>query len=60
LATGPDAAAPSTHGKWYHLTGPAEYAGRFAAANTFVNGDESGPLSQQPPVDPAVPACPAS
>ena len=58
LATGPEAAAPSVHGKWYHLTGPDPYTGYYAAANTFVNGDASGPLSEQPPVDPAVPNCP--
>jgi hypothetical protein len=65
LATGPLQVAPSAHGnpgekgaKWYHIEAPAEYAGRFAAANTFENGDTTGPLSSQPAEDPAVPACP--
>lgn len=65
LATGPLDAAPSAHGnpgekgaKWYHIEAPPEYAGRFAAANTFENGDTSGPLSSQPAEDPQVPDCP--
>jgi hypothetical protein len=58
VATGPVAAAPSAKGKWYHFEGPARFAGYYAAANTFENGDTSGPLSSQPAVDPKVPACP--
>jgi len=58
VATGPVPAAPSAEGKWYHMTGPGEYAGYYSAANTFENGDTTGPLSSQPPVDPHVPACP--
>jgi hypothetical protein len=65
LATGPLEAAPSAHGnpgekgaKWYHITRPAQYAGYFAAANTFENGDTSGPVSSQPAEDPKVPPCP--
>lgn len=58
VATGPVAAAPSAKGKWYHMEAPNTDAGYFAAANTFENGDTSGPLSSQPAVDPAVPECP--
>jgi hypothetical protein len=58
LATGPTETAPSVKGRWYHLIGPAQYAGYFAAANTFENGSTEGPLESQPPVDPNVPACP--
>jgi hypothetical protein len=43
---------------WYHMTGPARFAGRFVAANTFDNGDTSGPLNSQPAYDPSVPVCP--
>lgn len=58
LAIGPIEAAESANRKWYHMTKPEQFAGRFAAANTFENGDTSGPLSDQPMVDPAVPLCP--
>lgn len=57
LAIGPVNAAPSTEGKWYHITSPGRYAGMYAAANTFENGDTSGPVSSQPDVDPDVPNC---
>lgn len=65
LETGPLAAAPSAHGnpgesgsKWYHMVDPPKYRGFSAAANTFENGDTSGPVSSQPAEDPAVPDCP--
>lgn len=64
LAIGPEAAAPTARGKWYHITDDPntteddQWVGRFAAANTFENGDTSGPLESQPAVDPAVPPCP--
>lgn len=58
VATGPIEAAPSAKGMWYHMTGPEPYAGYYAAANTFENGDTDGPLSEQPAVDPNVPFCP--
>jgi hypothetical protein len=56
VATGPIEAAPSAKGKWYRLAG--EYAGRFAATNTFENGSTTGSLESQPAVDPLVPPCP--
>lgn len=64
LATGPEEAAPSARGKWYHITDDPntteddQWVGYFVAANTFENGDTSGPLESQPAVDPAVPSCP--
>lgn len=58
VAKGPIAAAPSAEGEWYHLVAPKTYAGEYVAANTFENGDTSGPLSSQPAVDPRVPHCP--
>lgn len=57
LAIGPEEAAPSAHGKWYHIVGPQQWNNYYAAANTFENGDTTGPLSEQPAVDPAVPLC---
>ena len=57
LATGPEAAAPTVHGRWYHFVAPKGYAGYFAAANTFENGDTS---PSGPAVDAAVPPCPTT
>lgn len=57
VAQGPKAAAPSAEGLWYFIKAPAKFAGEFAAANTFENGDTSGPLSQQPAVDPRLGRC---
>jgi hypothetical protein len=57
LASGPVAAAPSAEGKWYHIVAPEKYKDYYAAANTFENGDTSGPPSEQPAVDPNVPDC---
>lgn len=58
LATGSVEAAPSADGKWYHIIGPKPYATLYAAANTFENGDTSGPVYTQPETDPNVPDCP--
>jgi hypothetical protein len=55
LATGPEAAAPSVHGRWYHLIDPETYSGYFVAANTFENGN---PNDMTLAVDPKVPPCP--
>lgn len=56
IQIGPVAAAPSVHGKWYHLIGPETDRGYFVAANTFENGN---PNDMTLAVDPKVPDCPA-
>lgn len=43
--------------KLYLIATPRELEGKFADASTFVRGNTDGPLSEQPAVDPAVPAC---
>ena len=58
VATGPVEAAPSAKGKWYHIIEPPELNGYYVAANTFENGDTSGPIEEQPAVDPNVKSCP--
>jgi hypothetical protein len=55
LQIGPVAAAPSVHGKWYHLIGPEADRGYYVAANTFENGN---PNDMTLAVDPNVPECP--
>lgn len=57
VVQGPKAAAPSAEGVWYDIIGPKQFAGEYAAANTFENGDTSGPLSSQPAVDPRLDRC---
>ena len=61
LAVGPEAAAPSVHGNWYHVVGPDPYTGFYIAANTFLNGDNPNtPLSQQHARDERLPLCAGS
>jgi len=57
LQTGPVAAAPSVHGKWYHLIAPEADRGYYVAVNTFENGN---PNDMTLAVDPKVPPCPAT
>lgn len=54
IATGPVDAAPSVHGKWYHIEGPKPYSNLYVAANTFENGN---PNDMSLAVDPNVPVC---
>lgn len=55
---GPVEAAPSAKGKWYHIIGPPQLAGDFAATNTFYNQEKPELPDENNAVDPRIPACP--
>lgn len=55
---GPEAAAPSARGVWYHYTAPEAVAGMFGAANTHWNQPVPGEPDLGNAVDPRIPACP--